>query len=1727
MGIRVNVRAGGLGPSRQRSKNRIAVLPALAALALSVLAGGFGMPPTAHAQVPVFCDTCWMANGLVRTALNAGDVTYVGGDFTAIGPYTGRGAVLDAATGAATVIPRANSTITAVVPDGSGGWYVGGNFTMLGSTARNRLAHVTASGAVDSWNPNANSTVQSLSLNGTTLYVGGSFTFVGGQTRNRLAALSTVSGNATGWNPAPNSTVYTQQLSADGTTLYAGGTFTSIGGQSRNRVAALSTTTGLATAFNPNASSTVYALRFGPGESLIYAGGAFTTVNAVAHPYLAAISTATGLPTAWNPNGNGAVNMLAVTASGATVYAGGAFTNIGGQARNRIAAVDSGTGLATVWNPNANSTVSWVMLSGDESIVYVSGSFTTVGGATRNYIAALSAVTGLATSWDPNASAAVSVMALSGTNIFAGGSFISIGRLARNRIAALDTATGEGTSWNPSANGSVYTIKTSPDGATVYAGGAFTSIGGQARNRVAALSATTGLSTGWNPSASSNLYALGISTDGATVYAGGAFTSIGGQTRYRIAALSAATGLATGWNPNSNSTVSALALSPDASTVYAGGSFTTIGGQSRYRIAALSAATGLATGWNPNSNSTLSTLAVSPDGTTIYAGGAFTTIGGQARNRIAALSAATGLATGWDPDANATVYVLTVAGDLVYAGGSFSSIGGQSRNFSAALDASSGSANGFEPNTNTYVSAIAVGSKTYLGGAFTMVGGLERTYLAGFEYPAPVVTAMNPDSGNQGQALIGVSITGAEFRDVAMTVTLERGADTITAANVNRVSSTEVTCDITIPAGAAVADDWDVVVTNDDDLKSGTLPDGFSVQYPPPVVTGISPDTADQGQTLTGVSVTGSAFRNVSATIQLRRGAETIPGTNLAWVSPNQVTCDFAVPAGATPASDWDVFFQHNDDSKSSTLDDAFTVEYPPPTVVSITPASANNDGVVHITNLAGSGFRTGAGATLSMGGQPDIPATNVVVVSGVRITCDFDLTGAACGDWDVTVTNDDTKSDTLPAGFTVTFEAPTVTSIDPSAANNDAPVSITDLAGTNFRAGATVKLSRPGQPDIDAASVVVVSANQITCDFNITDAATGFWDVTVTNDDLKSGTLPDGFSVQYPPPVVTGISPDTACEGDMLHDATVSGSAFRDVPMSIKLYRGSSTVWATNIRWVSPNSVLCDLSFTTAPSGSGWTLLLSHEDDGKFDTLPDAFTVLPEPPDEPIIASVTPSSGIPGETVTVKGRGFGALRGTSVVTFNGVPATDYLSWSDDTIVLVVPDGATTGAVVVRTEGGNSNSDRYFTVTCPDWYLAEGSTDHGFTTYISIENPNDQDLNARVTYFLADGTSAEVMAGLPALSQVTLDPAETIGAADFATKVECLQGQTIAVDRTMSWTGPGAPSPEGHCSIGIAAPSKTWYMAEGCSAFGFETWVLVFNPSPAPATVDLTYMMEGWKPTTVREVVPPLSRCSYSMGDDIGERNSSIRVDSDVAVVAERSMYRNDRREGSCSVGVTASALIYYSASAGAGQGGSYLPEGTTAHGFESYILVQNPNDTDANVTVTYLTSTGPVPQEPFVMPPDSRRTILVNDALPQTDFSTRVASDRAIVAERAVYWNNGTGQACHASIGLSAPHAEFTLPDGQTSDGRETYLLVANPNPDDVQVEITFLTAGGQFNVSLIATIPANSRATFEMADYIPEDRASILVRSRTPGRKVMAERAMYWNDRGAGTGTVGAYSD
>lgn len=859
---------------------------------------------------------------------------------------------------------------------------------------------------------------------------------------------------------------------------------------------------------------------------------------------------------------------------------------------------------------------------------------------------------------------------------------------------------------------------------------------------------------------------------------------------------------------------------------------------------------------------------------------------------------------------------------------------------------------------------------------------------------------------------------------------------------------------------------------------------------PPPVITSLDPASGHVGDS---VEINGTDFGTESPSDKVRFNG--LLADVSAWTD-TKITC--TVPEGAYTG----VVTVTND---GGSVSDDFQVL---PTIGWITPDHAYNDEPVHITNLEGNGFYSSGGYphVKLVHGAEEITGTNVEFISPQSIACDFDTTGATVGMYSVVLENEDGGTDTLEGGFAVDWPPPVLIGITPSSGINDGPVDITDLSGDHFRAGMEVFL-KSGETEIEATNVQVVSSTRATCTIDLTGAAAGAWDVYAVNDDGEGATLPGAFTVEYPAPAVAGVTPSQGFINGTVDVTDLAGAGFRAGAVVRLEKGGQQPIAATDVTVASANMITCAFDLRGAAAGL-WDLVVQN-DDGKTGRLAGGFLAGWSTTH---VDSVTPATGIPGDVVTIQGSNFGSEQGAGTVRFGGVPAQEVVSWSGTQVRVRVPVGAAGNAPVVVTGGAGPSNDVAFQVFQPTWYLAEGSNAWGYDTIVSVENPqSDRTATIDVTYMTNAGPVAGGSFSLKPESQLTVNTAEVVPRTDFSTMVACREGFDIAVDRTMSWNS----GIEGHSSIGLPGAAKKWYLAEGCSAFGFETWLLIGNPGGTPATCGITYMVEGEGPVAVTKTVPANSRASFNMADDIGAKNASIKVESDVPVIPERSMYRNNRTEGHCSIGTTTPSADFY------------LAEGSTAWGFTTWVLVQNPNPGPASVTLTYMTPAGPVAAEPVSLPPNTRLSINANAQVSNTDTSVHVHGDVPLVAERAMYWNNGTGEACHDSIGLAAPHNEFYLPDGQTSAGRKTWTLVQNPSDMDVTVEVRYLTDTAGGNLVFQDVVAANSRKTYAMSDLLASGRAAIQVTSKTPGGSIIVERSMYWNSQRAGTDTVGAYTD
>ena len=110
-------------------------------------------------------------------------------------------------------------------------------------------------------------------------------------------------------------------------------------------------------------------------------------------------------------------------------------------------------------------------------------------------------------------------------------------------------------------------------------------------------------------------------------------------------------------------------------------------------------------------------------------------------------------------------------------------------------------------------------------------------------------------------------------------------------------------------------------------------------------------------------------------------------------------------------------------------------------------------------------------------------------------------------------------------------------------------------------------------------------------------------------------------------------------------------------------------------------------------------TLTLSGAVNGVIQNATTVITVTP-PQAAPTITSFTPTTGLVGTTITIKGTN---LENTASVTFNGkkviVAATTFTTDTNTKLKLKVPAGAKSGTLTVATSGGSATSTTKFKVT--------------------------------------------------------------------------------------------------------------------------------------------------------------------------------------------------------------------------------------------------------------------------------------------------------------------------------------------------------------------------------------------------------------------------------------------
>ena len=579
---------------------------------------------------------------------------------------------------------------------------------------------------------------------------------------------------------------------------------------------------------------------------------------------------------------------------------------------------------------------------------------------------------------------------------------------------------------------------------------------------------------------------------------------------------------------------------------------------------------------------------------------------------------------------------------------------------------------------------VPVPSGTTTGNVVVTVGGQPSNGMSfAVIPPPPSITGLAPASSPVGTS---VNIAGANFGATQGTSTITFNG---TAATPTAWSATSITAPV--PAGATTGN---VVVTVGGQISNGsnftvTIPAGISL------VQHVGKDAGITASSTLAFSSNNTAGNWIAVCIRAGRSGQILTVNDSRGNSYHQAVL-FNMTVDAPNGETLGVFYAENiaGGANTITVNESINgntlrfaiLEYSGVALTNSLDVTAAAQGV---SGTASSGTPVPVlGGDLLLGAittsDPAVftPGTNYVIRDAIPgasnaklVTEDQIQSTAGTASAAATLSVSDKWGAALAAFKAASgggTTGPSITNLNPTSGVVGTSVTI---AGTNFGASQgtnTVTFNgTAGTPTAWSATSIAVPVP--------TGATTGNVVVTV------GGTASNGvtFNVTVPPPSITVLNPTSGPAGTSV---TVTGTNF-GASQATSNVKFNGTV-ATPTSW-STTSIMVPVP-TGATTGNVMVTVGGVASNGV------SFQVTVPTPS---ITSLNPTSGLIGTSVTITGTNFGASQGTSTVAFNGI-VTSPTNWSATSIAASVPNGATTGNVIVTVSGVASNGV-VFTVTSP------------------------------------------------------------------------------------------------------------------------------------------------------------------------------------------------------------------------------------------------------------------------------------------------------------------------------------------------------------------------------------------------------------------------------------------
>ncbi len=289
-----------------------------------------------------------------------------------------------------------------------------------------------------------------------------------------------------------------------------------------------------------------------------------------------------------------------------------------------------------------------------------------------------------------------------------------------------------------------------------------------------------------------------------------------------------------------------------------------------------------------------------------------------------------------------------------------------------------------------------------------------------------------------------------------------------------------------------------------------------------------------------------------------------------------------------------------------------------------------------------------------------------------------------------------------------------------------------------------------------------------------------------------------------------------------------------------------------------------------------------------------------------------------------------------------------------------------------------------------------------------------------------------------------------------------------------------------------------WYFTEGNSV-DYSQQLAFFNPTDESTEAIIRLYPNGTTDAVRRRVsVPSEGRADFLVNNVVTDTtNLPVIVEASEAIIAEQTIgLLSDIDIGP---GAAQSSRIWYFA------------EGATRTGFETILVLFNPQNTPTDVTITYMRDNGLQALQRARLPARQRLAINVGDVLPGVGFGTQLVASQPIVAERTMRFGT-EDNGLHSTPGMTELSRTWYFAEGTTQEPFNMRLLLLNPNSEPAVASVTYMTPDGTEATRRYA-VPATTRLDVSVNEFVPELGIATFVESDRP---IAAERALYFTPVG-----------